>query len=345
MLLPGIGEEGQRRLLSSSALVVGCGALGCVLADALARAGVGRLVLIDRDIVEITNLQRQILYDEADARDGVPKAAAAARRLKAVNSAIVIEPVVADLNARNVERLVRSVGSSGVVVDGTDNFQTRYLLNDACVKAAVPLVYGGVVGTAGMNMTILPGRTPCLRCVFPDPPAPGSTPTCDTAGVLGPMVSAVAAAQAAEAIKVLLGRDDLIRPTLVQFDLWNNQRHAIELSALDRSTCPCCAQRRFDFLEGEHSDSGTTSLCGSNAIQVLPATSGAAVDLAALADRLAAHGAFERTEHLLRGVLAAESARSGWPVELTVFRDGRALVKGTTDAAVARSIYARYVGA
>lgn len=345
MLLPGIGEEGQRRLLSSSALVVGCGALGCVLADALARAGVGRLVLIDRDIVEITNLQRQILYDEADARDGVPKAAAAARRLKAVNSAIAIEPVVADLNARNVERLVRSIGPSGVVMDGTDNFQTRYLLNDACVKAAVPLVYGGVVGTAGMNMTILPGRTPCLRCVFPDPPAPGSTPTCDTAGVLGPMVSAVAAAQAAEAIKVLLGRDDLIRPTLVQFDLWNNQRHAIDLSALDRSTCPCCALRRFDFLEGEHSDSGTTSLCGSNAMQVLPATSGAAVDLAALAGRLAAHGAFERTEHLLRGVLAVESARSGRSVELMVFRDGRALVKGTADAAVARSIYARYVGA
>lgn len=346
MLLPGFGEAGQRRLLGSSVLIVGCGALGCVSADALARAGVGRLFLVDRDIVETTNLQRQILYDEADARDGVPKAAAAARRLRAVNSGIAIEPVIADLNARNVERLIGGLGSSGVVVDGTDNFQTRYLLNDGCVKLGVPLVYGGVVGTAGMNMTILPGRTPCLRCVFPEPPAPGSTPTCDTAGVLGPMVSAVAAAQAAEAIKVLLGRDDLLQPTLHQFDLWNNQRHSIDLSGIDRSACPCCAMRRFDFLEGDRSDSGTAALCGTNSIQVLPSEAGAAVDLRALAARLAAHGTFTTTDHLIRGRLHSETARVGAePLELTVFRDGRAIVKGTADPAAARSVYARYVGA
>jgi adenylyltransferase/sulfurtransferase len=347
MLLPGFGEDGQRRLLASSALIVGCGALGCVTADALARAGVGRLFLVDRDIVESTNLQRQILYDEADARDGTPKAAAAARRLRAVNSGIAIEPVIADLNSRNVEKLIRSLGPLSVVVDGTDNFQTRYLLNDACVKLNAPLVYGGVVGTAGMNMTILPGQTPCLRCVFPEPPAPGSSPTCDTAGVLGPMVSLVAATQAAEALKVLLGRRDLIRPVLQQFDAWNNQRHSIDLSGLDRSQCPCCARRQFAFLEGEHADAGTTSLCGSHSIQVLPGTP-AFLDLRTLATRLAPHGAFTVTEHLLRGRLASDSdsARANQvPIELTVFRDGRAIIKGIDDPSQARSIYARFVGA
>jgi adenylyltransferase/sulfurtransferase len=351
MLLPGIGEEGQRRIASSSVLIVGCGALGCVAADSLARAGVGRLTLIDRDVVEITNLQRQILYTEQDARDGIPKAQAAANRLRAVNSQITIEPVVADLNARNVEPLV---GKATAIVDATDNFQTRYLLNDACVKLARPLVYGGVVGTSGMTMTIwVPPRsawrsnlpTPCLRCIFPEPPPPGSSPTCDTAGVLGPMVSVVASIQVAEALKVLLGRDDLLRPVLSQFDIWNNQRHTIDLSMIDRSNCVCCAKRQFEFLEGDRSDSGTTTLCGTDSVQVLPDASEHRFDLPALAARLSAHGAFTTTPHFLRGRFSSERNRaSGNPIELTVFPDGRAIVKGTTDPAIARSIYARYIG-
>jgi adenylyltransferase/sulfurtransferase len=343
MLLPGIGEEGQRTLAASSVLIVGCGALGCVAADALARAGVGRVTLVDRDVVEITNLQRQILYTEQDVREGIPKADAAARRLRAVNSQITIDPIIADLNARNVERLVQSAAA---VVDATDNFQTRYLLNDACVKHSKPLIYGGAVGTTGMTMTILPGNTPCLRCVFPEPPPPGSSPTCDTAGVLGPMVSVVASIQAAEAMKVLLGRADLLRPVLSQFDIWNNQRHAIDLSAIDRSACICCAKRQFEFLEGDRSDSGETLLCGSDSIQILPDANARGLDLAALAARLAPHGPFGTTVHYLRGQLSAEKNRTnGNPIELTVFRDGRAIVKGTTDPAAARSIYAKYIGA
>jgi len=362
-LLPGFGEQGQRRLLNSRALIVGCGALGCTVADSLARAGVGHLTLIDRDLVELTNLQRQTLYDERDAAEGAPKAEAAARRLRAVNSGIEITPRISDVNARNAEDLARGQHGGGVVIDCTDNFQTRYLLNDTCVKLNIPLIYGGAVGTAGMTMTILPTQTPCLRCIFPEAPPPGVSPTCDTAGVLGPMIGIVGSVQAAEALKVLLGRTDLIQPALRQWDIWSGggggggQHRTIDLSNIDRSACPCCAQRRFDYLEGAHSDSGTTSLCGSNAIQLLPAGA-TTIDLADLAARLRPHGQFSTNAHLLRGTLAAERDRSGGvgegggrdggggaAIELTVFRDGRAIVKGTHDPTYARTIYAKYIGA
>ncbi len=357
MLLPGFGLEGQEKLRAAAALVVGCGALGCTVADGLARAGVGRVVIVDRDVVEETNLQRQVLFDERDAREGVPKVEAAARRLRGVNSGVVIEPVIADVSSRNVESLVRGMQ---VVVDGTDNFQTRYLVNDACVKLGVPLVYGGVVGTVGMGMVIVPEgvgeregkenqgtragkpvpRTACLRCVFPEPPGAGVAPTCDTAGVLGAMVGIVGSVQVAEAIKVLLGKWDVVSRGLRQMDIWNGVWREIGLAGVDRAACICCGKREFEFLEGGRGDAGETSLCGSNAVQVMPSAAGASVDLGELRLRLAAHGAFTATEHLLRGRLERE--RGG--IELTVFRDGRAIVKGTSDSAVARGIYAKYVG-
>jgi len=344
MLLPGVGEGGQRRLGASRAVLVGCGALGSVVADSLARAGIGRLTIIDRDLVEFSNLQRQMLFDETDAREARPKAEAAAARIKAVNSAITVVPIVADLNPRNAED---HVDGSSVLIDGTDNFQTRYLLNDLSVKRGIPLVYGGVVGTTGMTMTIVPASagaplaTPCLRCIFPEPPPPGVSPTCDTVGVLGPMAGVVASIQAAEAMKILLGRFDLLRPELSQFDVWNNLRRTIDLAAIDRGACRCCGLRKFDFLDAEAED--TVSLCGSDAVQILPPRQSATgLDLAALAAMLGPLGTFRVGPTTLRGQLTDPG---GTPVGLTVFRDGRAIIKGTTDMTRARSIYARYIGA
>lgn len=346
MLLPGIGEDGQRRLLASHAAIVGCGALGTVAAEALARAGVGRLTLIDRDIVEWTNLQRQTLFDEVDAREGTPKAVAAAARLARINSDLRIEPHVADFNSENAERLLqfdersgRSAVRPGVLIDGTDNFETRYLLNDVAVKRGVPYVYGGAVGTRGMQMTVLPGISACMRCVFPQAPAPGSMPTCDTAGVLAGATGIVANVQATEAIKILIGRSDLIAPTLLEFDLWSNHRRRLDLSGARDPACPCCGLRKFEHLETIAA--GTVTLCGSQSVQVLPAggSASAAIGLDVLEERLRPHGETARTPHLLRARLRSEGA------ELTVFRDGRAIVKGTSDPTRARALYARFIGA
>ena len=340
MLLPGVGEEGQRRLLASRALVVGCGALGTVIADLLARAGVGALTIVDRDVVEATNLQRQTLFDEADAAAGVPKAEAAARKLRAVNSGVRIEAVVADFGPRTAEKIARgrSGDMPGVIVDGTDNFQTRYLLNDLAVARGVPYIYGGAVGTAGMSMTIVPGRTPCLRCVFPDLPAPGTTPTCDTAGVLGPVTATVAAHEAAEAIKALLGRHEALSRGLVRFDLWGGGWRRIDLGEATPG-CPCCGQREFPFLDGSIAARAAV-LCGRDSVQVNPSPESvrSRLDLDALALRLAEHGSFESTRLLVRGTLREEG------LELTVFPDARAIVKGTTEPGIAMAVYARYVG-
>lgn len=340
MLLPGFGEDGQRRLLSSHAAIVGCGALGTVAAEVLVRAGVGRVTVIDRDIVEWTNLQRQTLYEEADAREGTPKAVAAAARLGRANSSVRVDGIVADFNAGNAEKLLGLDAGAGVgvLVDGTDNFEARYLINDIAVKHGVPYVYGGAVGTRGMQMTVLPGASACMRCVFPDVPAAGSTPTCDTAGVLASATGIIANVQTAEAMKVLLGRVDLIAPTLLEFDLWTNFRRRLDLSKARDAGCVCCGQRRFEWLES--AAAGTVSLCGSTSVQVLPGAGAAGgMDLDALAQRLASHGPMQQTPHLLRAKLEAEG------VELTVFRDGRAIVKGTTELSRARAIYARFVGA
>ncbi len=367
-LLPGVGEEGQRRLLASSALILGCGALGSVIADALVRAGVGHTVLVDRDFVELTNLQRQVLYDEADVAAALPKAVAAKRKLARINSGVRVTAHVEDVTADNIERLAGVGGGSseslsepvGVIVDGLDNFETRYLANDVAVKHGIPYVYGGAVGTTGASFTVLPHTmaagekgdtawerlglaTPDLRDVFEHAPPPGSAPTCDTAGVLGPVVSMIGAYQAAEALKVLLGQWEAVSRTMLHIDLWSGivRQFRIE-GAYEAGEGICSKQRRFDYLEGRQGAT-TTTLCGREAVQIA-APRGAGdqhrLDLAALAARLERHGAVTLNPFMLRG----QFVESGREVELSVFRDGRAIIKGTKEAAVARAIYAKYVG-
>lgn len=365
-LLDVFGAEGQARLSGGHALLVGCGALGSVSAELLARAGVGTITIIDRDVVELTNLQRQMLFDESDAKGGLPKAHAAARRLGQINSTISIRPIVADVSCRTIDRLVFDEASlrPDVIVDGTDNFQTRYLLNDLAVREGVPLVYAGAVGMEGLSMTILPGAadagwtdvqaTPCLRCVFPDVPAPGSaasSATCDTVGVLGPVTAMMASIQACEALKVLLGRYDAISRSLLRVNLWTNEMRQIDLSGARRGAasndpCPCCAGREFVFLSGEAGDSSAT-LCGREAVQISPASveSNGAIDLEQLRARLSQHGSFIASRFMVRGLLDAEVGEMGRRIELTVFPDGRAIVGGTAQVARARSVYAKYVGA
>lgn len=343
-ILPDVGEGGQARLASSHAAVVGLGALGCAIADHLARAGVGVLTIIDRDLVERSNLQRQCLYTEADADEGLPKAEAARRRLAAVNSEITVRAHIADLTARNADALLAGGDGRGpgVLLDGTDNFQTRYLLNDLAVRDGVPLVYGGVVATRGMQMTIRPGATACLRCLFEEPPAPGSQPTCETAGVLGPAVAIVAACQAADALRCLLGQGERVAPTLLEFDLWAGRRRRLDVGGARRGDCPCCGLRRFEFLE-QDAGGEAVGLCGRHAVQVSPA--GGAVDLEALASRLAAAGEVEASRFMVRFRVPGERGESGEGVAMTVFRDGRAIVSGTSRPERARSLYARFVGA
>jgi len=363
MLLPQIGEEGQRRLREAHALVVGCGALGCVIVDALARAGVGTLTIIDRDLVDLTNLHRQILFDERDAEEGIPKAEAARARVARINREVTTHAHVDDFNHHNAESYIHG---ADLILDGLDNFATRYLLNDLAVKHGLPYIHGGAVGTTGTALTILPHparrtgqsrsairwtaeqATPCLRCVFPEPPAPGFGPTCDTAGVLGPLVMMIASHQAAEAIKLLTGNIDAVDRSLLSIDAWSNRLRRVDVSgARDGARCPCCGEGRFEFLAGDDAEA-TGMLCGLKAIQIIPPRqpgTAAPIDLAALARRLAAHGSFTRNRFLLRGTLAAERGENGEPIELTVFPGGRAIIRGTSRPETARSIYARYIGA
>ena len=347
MLLPGIGASGQEALAAAHVLVVGCGALGSVAIDQLARAGVGTLTLVDRDIVETTNLQRQTLYVEGDVTAGTPKAEAAARRVRAIDSSLVAHPVVEHLGTDNVIELLRGVD---LVVDGLDNFPTRYLLNDACVREGVPWIYGGAVATGGMSMPILPEGaanivTPCLRCVFPEAPPPGSTPTCDTAGVLAAAVATVASHQVAQAIKLLVGAVDALDRDLVSWELWSNQVRRMRLDEARRADCPCCGIRSFPHLEAASEEQAVT-LCGRNAVQVVPGRHSGPVelDLPALSERLAPHGDFEVVAGTLRGRIDGLEGESGDPVELTVFPDGRAIIFGSIEPEFARSTYARFIG-
>ncbi|MAB81827.1 MAG: thiamine biosynthesis protein ThiF [Phycisphaerae bacterium] len=330
-LIPDIGAQGRRRLADASVLLVGCGALGSVSADLLARAGIGRIRLVDRDIVELTNLQRQVLYAESDL--GAPKATAARGRLGAVNSEIDIESFVEDVDASNIERLAEGCT---VIIDGLDNFETRYLVNDLAVSTDRPWFYGGAVGTTGMSAVVIPGRTPCLRCTFPEPPAAGTSPTCDTAGVLGPVIHMVAAHQAMQAIKLLSGNTDAVDFRLHSFDAWGNTRHAMD-HGLPRTDCPCCGEHDFPWLDGRR-ESSTSVLCGRDAVQIKPAAAGDSIELQALAERLAEHGDFHCSDEVLRGRLHEVD------VELTVFADGRALIKGASTPEQARTVYARYIG-
>lgn len=329
-IFPAIGPDGQERLNQARVLVVGVGALGTHLADTLARAGVGFLRIVDRDLPEITNLQRQVLFDEADVEAGLPKAIAGAKRLEAINSEITIEPHVLDVNPTNVESLIEDVD---FVVDGTDNFEIRYLVNDACVKLGKPWVYGGVIGSYGMTMTIIPGTTPCLRCIFPDAPAPGDAPTCDTAGVIGPAVMVVAGLEAAEAMKLAVGAHDKLNRDLIAVDVWELSIDRVPLGE-PNPDCPACGRREFTFLD-RTAPSHTTQLCGRDAIQVLVHPP-AKISLPTLAERLKVAGKVGYNAFLLR------FQANGY--DLTVFPDGRAIIKGTTDPTEARSVYARYIG-
>lgn len=327
----GIGRQGQERLLAARVVVIGCGALGCATVDLLARSGVGSITAVDRDVVEVSNLHRQVLFDESDARDGTPKAVAAAEAAARFNSEVTVTPVVADVTSDNIEALV---GDAQVVLDGTDNLETRYLLNDVCVKLGIPWIYGGAVGSTGVAMTVIPGETSCFRCTFPTPPPAGSLDTCETAGVLPSTVVTVSAFQWTEAVKLLIGDREHLNRSLVYFDLWDNEHLETDRPA-PVGLCPCCQQHRFEFLEASVAQR-TASLCGRNAVQVSPSRS-APLDLADLARRLQGVGTVSTTRFLLRLEVGEH--------ELTVFPDGRAIVKGTDDLGLARTLYARYVGA
>jgi molybdopterin/thiamine biosynthesis adenylyltransferase len=327
-----IGSEGQARLAAARVAIVGCGALGSVAAMTLARAGVGSIRLIDRDLPERSNLPRQVLFDEADVAAGLPKAVAAAAQLARINSHASIEPVVADLTAANAERLLADVD---VIVDGTDNFETRFLVNEVACRHRVPWVHGGAIGAEGRVMTVVPGRTACLRCLVPEPPAPGALPTCDTAGIVGPAALVVGAVEAAEAIKLLVGEADKAGGKLLVCDLWENVWRTVDLAPLAAAGCDTCRNGDFPWLEGRLGATATP-LCGRDAVQV-PA-SGGAVDLGMIAARLAAVG----TVFSNRWIVRAE-VEDG--IQLSVFADGRAIVSGTREEARARGIVARYLGA
>jgi molybdopterin/thiamine biosynthesis adenylyltransferase len=329
-----IGEAGQEKLAAARVVLIGCGALGTVLANTLVRGGVGFLRIVDRDFVELNNLQRQVLFDERDAADGTPKAVAAADRLARINADVTVEPVVADVNAGNIESLVDSVH---LILDGTDNFEARYLVNDLAVKLGLPWVYGACVGAEGMVMPILPGDTPCLRCVFPEAPPPGVGPTCDTVGVLASIVQIVASLQAVEAVKILTGRLDALNRDLVQIDAWTGEFNRFDMQrAFEAGACRCCGHKIFDYLDGERADR-TVTLCGRHAVQVRP-SSDSKIDLDAVRARVAATA--KSPPRLNRYLLRFEVER----YEISLFEDGRAIIKGAADAAEGRSVYAKYIG-
>ncbi|MBL7065695.1 MAG: ThiF family adenylyltransferase [Anaerolineae bacterium] len=330
ILLPEIGTAGQERLLASSVAVVGCGALGTVISSTLVRAGVGRVRIIDRDYIELNNLQRQILFDEEDIARGLPKAIAAAEKLKKVNSQVKVEPVVADVNPDNVERLI---GDVDLILDGTDNFETRLLINDACVKHTIPWIYGAVISTYGMTMSIIPHQTPCFRCFLPEMPLPGSTPTCDTVGVLGAAVGVIASLEVAQALKFLTHPEEPLQSKLIYLDVWTGTWEEMQMRK-NKTACPTCDLGQYEFLEAKGGHRVTT-LCGRDAVQISP-RAGVAPSFPRLADRLRAVGEVHYNDFLLR--FRADRH------ELTIFPDGRTIVKGVGDEAEAKTVYARYVG-
>jgi len=327
VLFPGIGADGQRKLAAADVAVVGCGATGSALVSLLARAGVGRLRIIDRDYVEPSNLQRQSLFDEADARESLPKAIAASHKIAAFNSELEIVAQVADLTPDNIDELL---GGTHLLLDGTDNFETRYLLNDWAVKNSLPWIYTAAVGSYTATLTVLPGKTACMACLFPDPPN-GMVETCETSGILNSAVNLAASISATEALKILVGADSKVRHTLLSFDLWRNERAEINADK-PHPGCRACGEHDFIHLAGEGRPHIT--LCGRNSVQIHERHR--PIDLAEMDGRLSPHGAVRHNDYVLKF----------WrePYEMTLFPDGRAIIKGTTDTAVARSLYARYVG-
>jgi adenylyltransferase/sulfurtransferase len=327
VLFYGIGADGQEKLAASRIAIVGCGATGSAIASLLARSGVGTVRIIDRDYVEPSNLQRQSLFDEEDAAESLPKAIAAARKIAAFNSKIIVEPQVADLTPSNVESLL---AAADLVLDGTDNFETRYLVNDFAVKRSLPWIYTAAVGSYGVTLNVLSGQTACLACIFPDSPR-GAVETCETSGVLNSAVNLAASIAATEALKLLVGAKDSLRKTLLSFDVWRNERAEV---AADRPRlgCRACGERDFIHLSGEGRPHIT--LCGRNSVQIHERQR--PLDFIEMSARLKPLGQVRHNDFVLKF----------WhdPYEMTLFPDGRAIIKGTTDTAVARSLYARYVG-
>ena len=329
IIFPGIGRTGQAKLGKSTVVIIGCGALGTVAAACLARAGIGRLRIVDRDFIEYHNLQRQILFDEDDVRNQIPKAIAAERHLRRVNSSIEIEGIVADVNYRSIERLI---AGADVILDGVDNLETRYLINDASLKHRIPWVYGAAVSSDGMTMNIIPGKTPCIRCLFPIMPASGRVPTCDTAGVLSSAPFVIGALQSVEATKILVGAENVNRG-LITIDVWTGAFQRLQIDDSPSPDCPAC-QGKYEFLEARFG-ARTTSLCGQNAVQVvLPGDT--ELSFEELARRFREIGQVSYNEFMLR------FAVDGY--ETVLFPDGRAIVKGTNDESVAKGLYAKYVG-
>ncbi|MGZ7047802.1 MAG: ThiF family adenylyltransferase [Methanobacterium sp.] len=328
-ILSNIGEEGQKKLTQSHVLIVGCGALGTVAANNLARAGIGKISIIDRDFVELNNLQRQMLFDENDV--GGPKAIAAARKLKLINSDIEVEPIVKDLNHTNVEEIIKK---TDLVLDGTDNIQTRMLINDVCVKEKIPWIYTGAIGASGMTMNILPDSA-CIRCLYPSIPKPGSLPTCDTMGVLNSITVIMGSMASTETLKILLGE---VKPenehdsSLIVYDGWNNSFENIVVRKNEE--CACCVNKNFEYLNSEDREV-ITSLCGRNAIQITPANA-KEINLWELASKLEHLGRVKCADFIMLFKTDLH--------EISVFKDGRAIIKGTNDENVARSIYARFIG-
>jgi adenylyltransferase/sulfurtransferase len=322
-----VGEVGQQRIRQATVAIVGCGALGTVEAEILARAGTGRLVLIDRDFVEASNLQRQFLFSEADAAEGLPKAVAAAKRLAQVNSEVAVETHVADLTPANIDDLLEG---ADLILDGTDNFETRFLINDYAVREQVPWIYVAAVGSYGLKWPVAPEQTACFRCVYPEPPG-GVQPTCETEGVLAPVTAAMASLAAGDALKILVAGPDAVAARLTMVDVWSGEIRQTAAPQRDPE-CPCCRKRQFEYLAGQRR--APISLCGRNAVQIHERSR--PVDLAELAGRLAAVAPVRSNDFAVRATVEA--------FELTVFPDGRAIIKGTTDPGVARSVYARYVG-
>lgn len=330
----GIGAAGQQRLQAARVVLCGCGALGTVLAETLVRAGVGYLRIIDRDFVELSNLQRQVLFDEQDVAAQLPKVVAATEKLRRINSSVVIEPIVTDISHQNVLELFQDVD---LVLDGTDNFETRFLINDAALELGLPWVYGGCIGSHGQTMTVIPGQTACLRCLIESPPEPGTAETCDTAGVLGPAIQVVASLEAVAALKLLTGQAASIAPVLTIVDVWDGTWRTVDVSQLrSQANCPSCVQGERRWLHGTAA-ALTTVLCGRNAVQVTPAAQ-SRLELASFTQRWSDLGTVT-----INPFLARLQTRDG-SYDITLFRDGRAIIKGTDDPVAARTAYAKYIG-
>ena len=328
VLFSKIGKQGQKKLLASSVAIIGCGALGSVIANNLTRAGVGKIRIVDRDFVELDNLQRQILFDEEDARKSIPKAIAAVEKLKRINSTISLEAKVYDVNPTNIEEII---DGADIVLDGTDNMETRFLINDACVKNNMPWVYGAAIGATGLTMNIIPGKTPCFRCVIAKLPPAGALPTCETTGVLNTITNIIASMETSEAIKMLIGNESINR-NLIYFDAWNLSFDKIEIKR-DKN-CPTCVKKEFSVLNAEET-SWAAVLCGRDAVQIRPPKQ-TKISLENLGQQLAKVG---KVTH--KGYVLFFNVNS---YELIIFPDARAIIKGTADTSIARSLYAKYIG-